>query len=504
MREASRNCKEEFSMRLSTCRPRALFSRRDFGVAGLALGLAALTELTASAAQESVVRALKDIEGDTLAELAYVLGLEAYLYGFPLVMMDATNRIVTAVPKAGAYNAPMNQLLKMPGFVPPDYKDVVRISVNSVWSGGVFDVGQEPTVFSYPESDGRYFVVQLLNMWTDDFGSFGTRVTGNTGGRFLIAGPTWTGAAPADVTNVYRCTTRYGWVLVQMAAAGPQDFPAIRKLQAQLQITPLSAWGKTYTPPDNVPVDPDIDLTATPYDHVRLMTGEMFFSRLAMLLKDNRPYPADMPMLEKLKRIGVEPGKPFDRTTVDPSIIRGLNRVPPYIWYKFQTGVYEAPNVNGWQNILNIGRFETDYKTRAVVAWFGLGALTSEDCVYPTTFVDGDGQPLDGRQRYVLHFAKDEIPPSASGVWSVSQYRENFYVRNTINRYGITSGMPIKYNSDGSLDIYIQAGSPGADQESNWLPCPPSDPFNLSLRIYQPQKSLLDGTYEVPPVRRAS
>jgi hypothetical protein len=161
--------------------------RRDFGLGALALGAAALTGPGPAAAQGPAGRKLEEIKGDAEAELAYVLGLECYAYGFPLVMMDATNRIVTAVTKAGDYKAPMNQLLKMPGFVPPDYKDVVRISVSSVWSGGVFDLDQEPVIFSYPESDGRYFVVQLMNMWTDDFGSFGTRVSGNAGGKFLIA-----------------------------------------------------------------------------------------------------------------------------------------------------------------------------------------------------------------------------------------------------------------------------------------------------------------------------
>jgi len=137
-------------------------------------------------------------------------------------------------------------------------------------------------------------------------------------------------------------------------------------------------------------------------------------------------------------------------------------------------------------------------------AWLGLGALTSDDAVYPSAFVDGAGKVLDGASKYVLHFEKGEMPPSPSGVWSVSPYRENFYVRNSINRYGILSGMPLKYNADGSLDIYIQANSPGADKEANWLPCPPSLPFNLTIRVYQPAKALLDGTYKLPPVREVS
>jgi len=187
----------------------------------------------------------------------------------------------------------------------------------------------------------------------------------------------------------------------------------------------------------------------------------------AAVLKDNPPNPDDTNTIEKLKRIGIEVGKDFDLSKVDPAILRGINRAPAEVWYKLETGPYTAPTVNGWQNVRNIGRFGTDYTTRAFVAWFGLGALTSDAAVYPSAFVDGDGNVLDGAAKYVLHLEKDEIFPSESGVWSVSPYRENFYVKNAINRYGITSAMPLKYNPDGSLAIYIQAQSPGADKEAN-------------------------------------
>jgi hypothetical protein len=172
------------------------------------------------------------------------------------------------------------------------------------------------------------------------------------------------------------------------------------------------------------------------------------------------------------------------------------------IWDAFATQPYEMKTVNGWINLLNLGRYGTDYETRAFVAFFGLGGLTSDDAVYPSALVDADGRVLDGASKYVMHFEKDGLPPSHSGVWSISPYRENFYVRNSINRYGILSSMPLKYNADGSLDIYIQATSPGPDKEPNWLPCPPSDPFNLTIRVYQPKQAILDGTYKIPPIRK--
>ena len=170
----------------------------------------------------------------------------------------------------------------------------------------------------------------------------------------------------------------------------------------------------------------------------------------------------------------------------------------------FAVGPYDMVAPNGWINMLNLGRFGTDYNTRAFIAYTGLGALPREDAVYPSAFVDETGAALDGGARYVMHFEKGALPPSKVGVWSISPYRDNFYVRNDLDCYGIRSSMPLTFNADGSLDIYIQATSPGGDKESNWLPCPPSGSFNLTIRAYQPMESLLDGTYVPPPVRRVS
>jgi hypothetical protein len=157
--------------------------------------------------------------------------------------------------------------------------------------------------------------------------------------------------------------------------------------------------------------------------------------------------------------------------------------------------------VNGWINMLSLGRYGTDYETRPFIAFMGLGAPSSEDAVYPSAFVDGDDTALEGSDRYVMHFEKDGLPPSHAGVWSISPYRDNFCVRIAQERYGLLSSMPLRYNADGSLDVYIHADSPGADKDSNWLPCPPSGSFNLTVRDYQPKPSFLDGTYKLPPVR---
>jgi hypothetical protein len=437
------------------------------------------------------------------------------VYGFPLVMMSVTKDVLTAAPRSGEYSAPINQFFRIRSFVNPDFKGVVRISENSLWSTAFVDLDREPFVFSHGGTDGRYMVAQIMNMWTDDFASIGSRTTGTGPASFLITGPEWHGASPPDVTETYRCSTRFAWILVQLAAGSEEEFPQVHELQDQLQLTPLSSWGKPYEPPDNVPVDPTVDTTAWAFDQVRLMDGEAFFGRLASAMKDNPPYPADRPMLKKLAKLGIQPGADLDRSKLDPATAKGLTRAARWVWGSLQSAPYTMKTVNGWLLPLNLGRFGTDYKTRAFVAFVGLGALWSDDCVYPSAFVDGDGKALDGAGEYRLHFGSGGLFPSRSGVWSISAYRENFYVRNSIGRYGITSAMPLRYNADGSLDVYIQARSPGPDRETNWLPCPPSGLFNLTVRVYEPEHTILDGRtegnvvveaggYAIPPITRVA
>lgn len=432
----------------------------------------------------------------------HLLGEEAYVYGFPLVMMDVTREVTTAASKSGEYAAPINQFARIRTYVSPDFQNVVRISVNSLWSFGFIDLDREPMIVTVPDAGDRYLVMQAMNMWTDDFASVGTRTPATKSGDFLIAGPKWTGVAPAGIKATFRCSTRYAWILVQMAAASPADFPAIHALQDKLKLTPLSAWGKPYEPPATTPVNPDVDLTATPFDQVRLMTGEMFFHRLANLLKDDPAYPADSKMMTLFKLLGIEPGKDFDPSKLDQQVRKGLNEAPWNVWKELAEGPYAMSAANGWINMTNLGRYGDDYNTRAFIAYAGLGALTSDDAVYPSAFVDNNGQVLDAAYKYVIHFPKDQLPPSAVNVWSISPYRDNFYVRNALNRYGVLSSAPLKFNPDGSLDIYVQATSPGTERKTNWLPTPPSGRFNLTIRVYQPTTAMLDGTYKLPPVTR--
>jgi hypothetical protein len=428
------------------------------------------------------------------------LGTAAYVYGLPIVLMDVTKDVLTAAPTAGSTRAPINQFAHMRGYVGPEYKDVVRVSLSTVWSTAWLDLDREPIVLSVPDTGGRYYVMSLMDMWTNVFGSAGARTTGTGAGCFLIAGPRWHGTAPAAVKQTFRSPTRFAWILGQILANGSREFAAVNALQAEYKLTPLSAWGRPYTPPADVPVDRTVDANAIPLEQVMRMDAGAYFKRLALLMKDNPPAAADAPMLRLLERLGVVPGQDFDIRKMNPAVARGLNRALAGAPAKIQAATGEVLPENGWLSPRNLGNYGTDYALRALIAVIGLGADLPQDTVYPTAFVDGNGKPLDSANKYLLHFERGQTPPT-NVTWSIAMYQGNFYVPNPLNRYDLAAWMPLKYNADGSLDLYIQAESPGEDKEANWLPTPASGPFNVTIRNYWPKGSAVDGSYKLPGIR---
>jgi len=430
----------------------------------------------------------------------WLYGLEAYMYGFPLVMMDLTKDVSTAVPTAGEFTAPVNQFSVMTHYPDASFRAVARTGLDTLFAVAWADLDKEPLVLSVPDTSGHYYVIALFDMWSNVFASIGTRTTGTGAANFLIAGPGWQGTPPADVKQSFRAPTRFVWVNGQMQANGPRDYAAVNALQKQYKLTPLSAWGKSYEPPAEVPVAAGVDAKTAPLVQVQKMDAGAYFGRLARLMKDNPPAAADGAMVEKLKTLGIEPGKEFDINKIDPDTQKGLQRAMG-AFEKLQEGVKKLKTENGWIVMpKDMGDYGTDYETRAGIALVGLGAIQPHDVAYPTAFIDGGGKTLEGASRYILHFG--QTPPT-NATWSVSMYDpDGFYVPNAINRYNLAAWMPLKYNGDGSLDMYIQANSPGADNEANWLPAPAGGSFSLTVRDYWPKEAMIDGTYKLPPVKK--
>jgi hypothetical protein len=432
--------------------------------------------------------------------------IDAYIYAYPLVLMDITKDVFTNTPSVTAIKAPINQFLNKKTFPDPKFQAVVSPNADTLYSIAWLDLTKEPLILTVPDTDQRYYLLPMLDEWTNVFASPGTRTTGDGKGAFAIVGPNWNGSLPNGLT-VFRSPTNIVWILGRINTAGPSDYAAVNKIQDQLHLTPLSSWGRDYTPPTNVPVKPNVDNRTAPVDQVDRLNPTAFFTRFSQILKNAPPASADKPMLDRLASLGIIPGQDFDssklsaeqRQTFESAVEEARNQIKRE-WKNQKFAIKE----NNWNVLItNMGNYGTDYLQRAVVAYGGLGANLPQDAIYPMTFVDSQGQPLNGMNQYVIHFGKDQIPP-VDGFWSITLYNDRqFFVENPINRYVIGSHNDLKFNSDGSLDIYIQNASPGRDKEANWLPAPQGN-FNLIMRLYQPRKQVLDGLWQLPYVKKVS
>jgi hypothetical protein len=430
------------------------------------------------------------------------IAVEAYVFGYPLVLMDVTRRVMTAVPKAGAHKAPVNQFLHIREF--PDYTmtDVVSPNADTLYSTAWLDLTKEPIILSVPDTGKRYYLMEMLDAWTNVFASPGTRTTGNSRGDFAIVGPQWKGKLPTNVKEI-KSPTNMAWLIGRTRTNGKEDYAAVRAIQDQYKLTPLGAWGKDYNPPDNAPVAPGIDVKTPPVEQVAKMDAATFFARLNTLMKDNPPADADASALNNFNAIGVAPGTPFDLKNLDPAVAKSVDGSVKTAQAKISAEAKKphGKKVNGWDVMTNLGRYGTDYLFRSVVALVGLGANLPEDAIYPRATEDTDGQPLNGANRYLVHFPDGQLPP-VNAFWSLTMYTsKQFFAQNPINRYAIGDRDKLKFNDDGSLTISIQRESPGKEKESNWLPAP-KDSFNVFMRLYWPKKEIVDGVWKPPGVER--
>lgn len=435
-------------------------------------------------------------------EEAYTIGIEAYTYAYPLVLMETTRRVATNTGAPGRMRAPVNRFGHMKTYPDASFKDVVRPNADTLYSSMWFDVGKEPLVLTLPNTQGRYHVIPLMDMWTDVFATLGTRTTGNDGDIAAIVGPNWKGTLPKGMRLV-RSPTEMGWIIGRIQTNGAADYDHVHTLQAGLKATPLSQWGKPEVAAATPTADASVDMKTPPVQQVAQMAQQAFFASFAELMKRNPPHASDYSIVWRMERLGIVQGQSFDLSKADPAVQRGLTRAAADAYQRIVTR-RKALGIGrtGWGAIgSTVGVYGNDYLARAFIGFAGLGALPPEEAVYPMAVLGDDGKPLTGASNYVLHFEKDQIPP-ADAFWSLTMYGEDqFFVANPINRFAIGDRDKLKFNPDGSLDLYIQNASPGADREANWLPAP-TGPFTMNLRLYLPQRRATDGSWTPPPVKR--
>ena len=281
---------------------------------------------------------------------------------------------------------------------------------------------------------------------------------------------------------------------------GPPDYDAVHKIQAGYKITPLSSWGKTSEAVSGK-IDPSVDMKTPPKIQVDTMSADKYFTYAADIMKVNPPHITDEPIVARMKRIGIEPGKSFDMGKMDPAVKQALARSPSdaQALMKWKVPTIARVVIYWSMNTDTMGVYGNYYLKRAVVAQLGLGANLPEDAIYPLNLGDETGKPLDGANKYTIHFEKATLPPTEA-FWSITlNDSEGFQVANALNRFAVSSWMPFNYNADGSLDLYFQNESPGAAKEANWLPAP-KGAFNLCMRLYAPKSQALTGKWNPPPI----
>jgi hypothetical protein len=433
------------------------------------------------------------------------LAKAAFVYAMPIALMDMTQKTVVNIAKAqpGVLKAPVNQLVISTTFPNATFRDVVRPNADTYYNTGFLDLTNDALVLTVPNTNGRYYLLPMLDAFGNVFSSPGKRTTGTMADTFLITGPKWTGTVPTGMKQI-KAPSNMVWMLGRIQVNSEADgIKVVIPIEKKINLTPLSAWGKPYTAPDG-----KFDSLLTkegPNAQLYAMSADKFFNYVNNLMAANPPPAEDSSVLTKFAAIGVGPGLKFDLSSFDMATQAALNEVPKmvidYINEILTSGKLNPP-VNNWNVAYKgFGNYGTNYDLRAVVCYGGLGANIPEDAVYPASAKDADGNPYDGANKYVLHFEKGKTPP-VHAFWSLTMYdNHGYFTENAINRYAIGDRNPLKYNADSSVDLYFQHVSPGKDKENNWLPAP-AGPFNLLLRMYWPAEEFLSGNWTPPAVMK--
>ncbi len=433
--------------------------------------------------------AIRKTDAESEEQWMYSVGIQNYVFGLPLVIFEREralrqNPAALEKTKKFAPAAPINQIGHMKTLATAD--DVMPYTPNNdtVYSGALLEFGEDPVILSAPDIPDRYWSVEVADPYTNNIFYIGTRATDGKGGAHAFVGPNWKGTLPAGVV-AHRMPNDSAMFAIRIGvlANDPADLAAVNALQEKFQLTSLSNWSD----PRKLGIAAVPKLPPQPN-----YRGDLaFYQTLADLLAFDPPPAEHAAAVVLLHRGNINVGKPFDSTKLDEAAHKGLARAAadaPVVM-KWKVKFRGTPYPTRWNN-LRPGDYGFDYFDRAAGALEGLFVHDRDEAEYFSTYEDGDARLLDGKNHYILHFDKDEIPPTLPlGFWSITMYGADFQlVKNPINRFSIgdrTKG--IVYGADGSLDIYIQHAPPQG-KESNWLPSPPSGLFRLNYRIYLPQE----------------
>jgi hypothetical protein len=427
---------------------------------------------------------------------------DVYIYGFPMIANYKTMFEFTVDTASPQFKAHFNQIWRDAEVFTPNDTVVATPNTDTLYSALEMDLRAEPLVLSVPEVEaGRYYSVQLIDMYTFNYGYIGSRATGNGAGLYLVAGPTWRGEVPAGIKGVFHCESQFSLAIYRTQLLNPGDIENVKKVQAGYKVQTLSAHLKKPAPA----LSPALHWPTFRMNSYK----EDFFGTLNFLLQFCPPVPAEAQQRAAFAEIGVAPGQPFDfeKLDLERKLAVGLGLEAGYAELeKARQSIGE--DENGWLLASSFGDrefYQGDWLLRGAAALAGIYGNDYAEAMYPIAYNDSEGRTLDGHHhQYALTFRDGQLPP-VNAFWSVTMYdrRSQLLVTNSINRYVVNSPMVpnLQKNADGSLTLYIQNQSPGPEKGSNWLPAPDDD-FYLVMRLYWPKEAALKGDWKPPGVER--
>lgn len=439
--------------------------------------------------KDSVNTSSTAIASDSITAIAK----QAWIYGYPMFYNYKTIYANAVNKNLKTYVGGFNKFKSSTASATPKDTLVVTINNDTPYSMAALDVSDEPLILQVPKIEGnRYFVMQFIDLYTFNYEYLGSRVSGNNGGKYLIAGPDWKGETPKGIDKVLRSETNLIFLLGRTELDSPSDIPNLKKIQDQYKLIPLHEYTKQAAPAVKKYDMPLPDWKESDY------SSPEFINVLNALLQYTKEDSSEKELRAQFAKIGIVPGVPFDSSKLDAETTKAIEKGIAEGKQELEEGVSkttDAGNLFGTRASL-----KNNYLNRAIAASMGLYGNTKEEAVYTGSMVDVDEKPLNGNNNYVLRFSKEELP-KAKYFWSITLYNlpKRFLVPNPINRYSIgqkTKGL--KYESNGDLIVYLYSTSPGKDKESNWLPTPKNENFNFIMRIYGPGADAINGSWKLP------
>ncbi|WP_448034892.1 DUF1254 domain-containing protein [Bradyrhizobium liaoningense] len=436
---------------------------------------------------------------------ARVIAKEATIYGVPMLENYRIMRSYFVDRDDPEFKAPWNAINNVARVFTPDDKAIQTPNSDTPYSQLGADLRAEPLVLTVPAVEKRrYYSLQFIDLYTFNYAYVGSRATGNDPGSFLLAGPRWQGKRPKGIKAVIRSETELNLVLYRTQLFDPADLDGVKRVQAGYKVQTLSSFlGQPAPPPMSATRFP------APLMQDEQKSSPEFFVLLNFLLQFCPTHPSEKSLMARFARLNIGAGKNFDPGSLSPEMRKAVTDGMADAWKAFaefkakevDTGKRTAADGFGTRAML-----KNDYMARMASAVLGIYGNTKDEAMYPAYFRDADGGVLNGANRYVLRFKPGQLPP-ANAFWSLTMYElpSSLLYANKINRYLINSTMldSLRRDPDGGYTLHIQNEAPGADRESNWLPCP-KGPFWTTLRIYWPKAEALNGQWKQPPLQRVA